>query len=92
MNFLKVHVCFLKVSVCEVEKRTLAENSRDSPVVQLACLLQPLLAVVHVPLLLQGLAALLQVTGRLVPDISVMTQTQQGLQDVMVVRIILDKA
>ena len=82
VNFLKVHVCLLEVSVGEVEKRTLAEDSRDCPVVQLAGLLQPLLAVVHVALLLQRLAALLQVAGSLVPDISVVTQTQQSLQDV----------
>ena len=82
MNLLKVHVCLLKVRVGEVEERTLAENSRDGPVVQLAGLLQPLLAVVHVALLLQRLTALLQVTGRLVPDISVVTQTQQSLNHV----------
>ena len=82
MNLLKVHVCLLKVRVGEVEERTLTEDSCDGPVVQLAGLLQPLLAIVHVALLLQRLAALLQIAGRLVPDISVVTQTQQSLQDV----------
>ena len=52
VNLLEVHVCLLEVCECEVEQRALVEDPRDGSLVQLPRLVQPLLAVVHVPLLL----------------------------------------
>ena len=79
VDLLEVHVSLLKVCECEVEEGTLVEDPGHRSLVELTGLVQPLLAVVHVPLLLQGLATLLEVAGRLVPDVGVVTQAQQRL-------------